>query len=701
MDVGNLGYFIASGLFSILVLLLITHWRGRLQGGLLLLAVFSCLLWSLSQGLSDFRFNGSSPYPIMFEVIRNVSLYAFLFSLLKPIYASKKKTLLLNGLSSLVYLASLLLLVGSFYIDHNIVIADLYFLVDYKIILIGSLVLSIAGLVLIEQLFRNTRPDNRWAVKYLFTGIGLLFIYDFFLYSDAILFSGIDKNIWSGRGFVAALSVPLLAISAARNPRWSLDIFVSRQLVFHTTTLMGVGGYLLIMASAGYYIKLYGGSWGSVARIVFFFLAFILLFALLFSGDVRAKTKVFISKHFFNYKYDYRDEWLKITKELSRTGIDSDLNDTVINSISKLVESQGGMLWLLDEDKDAYQCVAKTLFPDISIKEEKTGNLATFLNEKNWVINLDEYRENVELYNGLKLPDWLSNLEKAWLVIPMRHLDTLIGFLVLSQPRIKRYINWEDRDLLKTASMQASSYLAFQEASDSLAMSEKFAVFNRLSAFVVHDLKNLIAQLDLVVRNAEKFKHKPEFVEDAFLTVGYASEKMGRLLTQLRQGRFTEQSVNMVNIKEVMDEVIRAHENYMPKPELICRLTDVKIPANHDRFISVVGHIIKNAQEATDDEGYVKVYVSTEDNNVIIKVMDNGYGMDATFIKEKLFHPFITTKGNAGMGVGVYECREFIRALGGEVAVCSSPGQGTEFELVIPGLQNKTNETNAETVVVE
>jgi chemotaxis protein histidine kinase CheA len=58
--------------------------------------------------------------------------------------------------------------------------------------------------------------------------------------------------------------------------------------------------------------------------------------------------------------------------------------------------------------------------------------------------------------------------------------------------------------------------------------------------------------------------------------------------------------------------------------------------------------------------------------------------MDKRFIRERLFQPFNTTKGNAGMGVGVYESREFVYALGGEINVVSEPGAGTAFTIKLP-----------------
>jgi signal transduction histidine kinase len=106
--------------------------------------------------------------------------------------------------------------------------------------------------------------------------------------------------------------------------------------------------------------------------------------------------------------------------------------------------------------------------------------------------------------------------------------------------------------------------------------------------------------------------------------------------------------------------------------------------AEPDRLASVLEHLIQNAQEATADDGRVNVRIRRLDGIVEIEVADTGSGMDAKFISERLFRPFDTTKGNAGMGVGVYESREFVTAVGGHLEVESQPGRGTVFRMQLP-----------------
>jgi putative PEP-CTERM system histidine kinase len=213
----------------------------------------------------------------------------------------------------------------------------------------------------------------------------------------------------------------------------------------------------------------------------------------------------------------------------------------------------------------------------------------------------------------------------------------------------------------------------------------QFEAFNRLSAFVVHDLKNLIAQLELVVKNAEKHRHNPEFMDDAVKTIGNAVNKMGKLLAQLRSGRFERGETQEFYIEEAVAQAVNQLYHYNPKPKLTIKSNYMKIVADKDRFTAVMIHLIKNSQEATQNsDGRIDVEVDLQNNEAVITIKDNGIGMDDDFVTNKLFRPFETTKGNAGMGIGVYETREFIKSLKGRVSVKSQPYEGTTFTIKIP-----------------
>jgi signal transduction histidine kinase len=119
---------------------------------------------------------------------------------------------------------------------------------------------------------------------------------------------------------------------------------------------------------------------------------------------------------------------------------------------------------------------------------------------------------------------------------------------------------------------------------------------------------------------------------------------------------------------------------------LECSGDDLNVCADSAQLGRIIGHILQNALEATPDSGKVHIQANKVDNQVAMAIRDTGCGMEAEFIRDRLFRPFDSTKG-AGMGIGAYECREYVRELGGKITVESEPGQGTIFSIWLPVAQ--------------
>ena len=126
------------------------------------------------------------------------------------------------------------------------------------------------------------------------------------------------------------------------------------------------------------------------------------------------------------------------------------------------------------------------------------AEFSSFVERRQWVVDLADLRRRPDEYENLNIPDWIDDIPRAWLLIPLMHLDRLTGILVLGRPRAPQDLNWEDYDLLKTAGRQAASYLEEHSTARALTQSQQFDKFNRRFAFVIHDIKNLTSQLSLM-----------------------------------------------------------------------------------------------------------------------------------------------------------------------------------------------------------
>jgi putative PEP-CTERM system histidine kinase len=438
--------------------------------------------------------------------------------------------------------------------------------------------------------------------------------------------------------------------------------------------------YLLAMGLGGYYIRSVGGEWSTVFQMLFLFGAGLILLVLLFSGQVRASLRVLINKHFFHYKYDYRDEWLRFIQTLSSGAPDDRMRERAIHSIAEIIESPGGILWMRQMNRFVPVSSWQMKVSDTD-QVDSDHPMIKFMSSREWLIDIDEFERDPEHYNYLVIPDWLKEMPRAWLVIPLIIHDYMLGFVVLSRSPAQPHFNWEDSDLVKTAGRQVAVHLAQLEASQALAEARQFEACNRLTSYVMHDLKNLIAQLSLVVTNAGKHKHNPRFMEDVITTVDNSVQKMNRLLEHLRSDSMQSQETECIDLCSSLGEVVEMMSNNKPVPSLDCQAVGISVLANKDRCGAIIGHLIRNAQDATPDDGRVIVRLFRRDQKAIIEVQDTGCGMDKAFIRDRLFRPFDSTKGKAGMGIGVFEARDYIHKLGGDLEVISRVGEGSTFRI--------------------
>lgn len=540
---------------------------------------------------------------------------------------------------------------------------------------------SVFGLALTEQLHRRTPGNRRWAIKPLTIGMTGMFAFDLLIYSGAVLFHQVDPAMWAARGMVSAIVIFLVGIATARNTSWTVDVYVSREVVYQSTALLMAGIYLIVVASAAYWVHLFGGDWSGILRVAIVFASLLGLAALMLSGSLRARLKVLISKNLFSYRYEYRQEWLRFTRVLGTTEQGENLYQQVIRALADLVESNGGAIWL--EQRGTLSEIARLNMPRVEQSEPMSGSLASFLARKDWVIHIAEIGASPDKYPDLVLPEWLIKLDKAWLIVPLPNGHDLIGFVILANPRTRIDLNWEVRDLLKTASRQAASYIAQVRAKEALVEAGQFDAFNRMSAFVVHDLKNLVAQLALVVKNAERHRDNPDFQKDMLETVEHAVGRMNQLMLQLRTGTNPVEKPRPVDLQAMIRRIIHAKAREAKKIDLDME-PNLRILAHEDRIERVVGHIVQNAIEATEpNNGDVTVRVFRVGGGAVVEVADNGVGMTEAFVREHLFHPFQTTKPQ-GMGIGMYESSQYVNGIGGRIAVTSSPNVGTRFNVFLP-----------------
>ena len=683
-------YGLAGLAYTALALYLarIGYWRMRPTGvpRLLLAAVATSALWGWL-GLADqfaktvfFMRAGA-----LVDLLGYACWFAFLLALLRP-QAGDKPGAGVSALKAVAAAAAAACLLLQLLMLLQVGVVD----ERSRALLLGWMVLSVIGLLLVEQLFRNIQEDSLWNAKPLCLGLAGVFLFDLYLFSYSVLFNGVDTDAVSIRGAMRALMVPLLLLSTSRRKDWISALRLSRKAAFHSATLLIAGAYLIFISAVGYYVRFFGGEWGRALQLAMVFVALVLLSILALSATVRAKLRVFLGKNFFSYRYDYREEWLRFTQTLSAQTSPRQMGQQVIRGLADMLESPAGGLWM--KSAGAFRQTTRWNMAQCDEPEGETSPLCSFVLRTGWVVNLEEYRSIPRRYYPLVLPAWLLQLHHAWLIVPLCVGEELIGFVILTKARTDVDVNWEVNDLLKTAGRQAASFLAQMQATEALLEVRKFDAFNRMSAFVVHDLKNIVTQLSLMMKNAKRLHANPEFQQDMLMTIENSLDKMRQLMLQLREGATPPGTAFGVDLGRLVQRIesTAAHRDRKLETTVAER---VFARGDEERLERVIGHVVQNALDATQTDGRVWLKIDRFGGQARVEVGDTGHGMSPEFIRDRLFKPFQTTK-KTGMGIGAYESFQYVQELGGNIAVKSEPEVGTEVTLLLPLFEAQSEESD-------
>lgn len=678
-------YFSVSLLSIVVMIYLVIGKNYKFVRNPVLLFLVINILWSLGHTYNTLI--PSINLLFILEGLRYATWWLLFFLLLPKINRKPSTTLLL---ASVITLLLIILIYPNGSTEHdqgNITPTFQGNLKLYSIILT-----NIIALAAIEQIIRHAGEQDRWRLKYLLLSSGSLLIFDFFVFSDALLFDNINEEFWLARGYINAIIVPLIGFGIVRIGSSSFQIKISRNILFHSASIIAMSSYLILMAIAGYYVRYIDESLGGFYLLIFLFSSIVFLASLLLSDKLRQSIRVMVNKHFYGLKHDYRKQWALFTNNLASN--QGEVPICVCQSLAQLIGSSGALLWSRERN-NSYQLAANWHIPRPSNESfEDLTPLINFLSETQWVIDIEEYKEDPDFYENLKLPRWMSEMNRAWLIVPLFFQEEVLGLVLLKRSDMSMEINWEDRDLLKLAGKQAAIHLSQFHSEKALIEARQFEAYHRLSTYVMHDLKNILAQQSLIVSNAQKHKDNPKFIDDVITTIENSVDRMQRLLKQMKSGDRVN-CVQPISIKKSLQHSLKSRNELLPIPELEICDQDPLVNADGHQLTTIFEHLIQNAQEATDVNGTIKVSLHCDESESVINISDTGSGMSDSFIRDRLFKPFDTTKGLAGMGIGVFESRQYLTSINGTLHAYSKEGYGSTFTITLPSyLKNDVNSTD-------
>ena len=575
-------------------------------------------------------------------------------------------------------------------------------------------ILSVMILMNLERTFRHATGHMRWQTKFMFLGIGGIFGVMLFTHSQAVLFKGVNTGL-DLLDLGALLVGDLLIVqSLFRGKPLNVSVQLSHAFLYNSFTVLIVGVYFMSVGVLAWLSVRF--EWIRNIHIAIFlvFVALIGMAVILLSDRLRMKRKRFISRHFKRPQYDYQKIWEGFTTRTTSVTKTRDLCNVIVRMVSETLEILSVSIWLVDEKQQRLSFGGSTVFTNEQVQELKLfeqggAELIKAMTGQATPVDL-EGRED----------DWVADLKRTYgleetkesrirYCVPLNAAGQLIGIMTLSEKVFYEPLSFEESELVKTIADQAAAGLLNLRLSERLRQAGELEAFQSMSAFFMHDLKNLASKLSLVTQNLPIYMDNPEFRADALRTISQSVTKINTMSSRLSLlSQKLELVFNQADLNEVVAAAISDAKAYIKVPVSIDPGAVPTVSLDREQIHKVLENLLMNAADALgtdgksrpngadtaasvmgdvpasgEEESRITVATCSRENWAEISVQDNGSGMSKEFIEKSLFRPFQTTK-KKGMGIGLYHCKTIIEAHGGRIEVESEEGRGTTFRVLLP-----------------
>ncbi len=645
------------------------------QGGLAI-AFATTAVWIASTSLFDVQ----EWLNICLETARNLAWLTFMYLLLRPENFARQDIAV-----RLIYItvAGLNLAVLAVTMLDALDLIAIASAADYATgLLLAEMIIAISALVLVHNIYTMAASDARAALAMPLGSLAAMWMYDLNLYTISYFADAPADQLIALRPAFMLLLAGAFGLALMRGRQMTFRL--SRAATFQTLSLAAIGIYLLVMGVVAALVDRAGQNYGQVAQAWFLSIAAVAGIALAVSPKLRGWLRVTISKHLFRLRYDYRIEWARFTDTIGLPGsTEQSFHERVVKAVADITSSPGGLL-LTPDESGHLTLQARWHWPLIDVPRE-AAPLATslYLEESGRILIFDELRNGAAPHEEIAVcPQWILQDERLWLGVPCVHYGKLAGLILLQRPAYERKPDWEDRDLLHMAGRQIASYLSEAHSQETLSEVRRFDEFNRRFAFIMHDVKNLVSQLSLVSRNAEKHAHNPEFQADMLQTIKHSVNRMNDLLARLSQhNKAKPEDPRPLAVRDAIDAIIG--QKRLLHPLMAGQEQGLIAMADPNRLEQVLGHLVQNAIDASPSDEPVHIMARDVGDQIAIDVLDRGCGMSPEFVRTQLFRPFTSTK-EGGFGIGSYEARQLTIGMGGRIDVESVEGEGSRFTILLP-----------------
>jgi len=613
----------------------------------------------------------------------------------------------------------------------------------FNVTFLVGLTLVLAGF---EKTYRYSLGKVRWQIKFAVLGAGAYGAARIYTSSQALLYRAWSTDLDAIHAVAALVLALFFFVSLRRSRTLDFEIYPSAALLRGSFTMVAVGGYLIAVGLLVKLLQVFGISLDLQGALIFGALS--ALAALLISDRLREAVALFTRRHFRRPTYDYRQVWTRFNLKLANCLDEREVAKATAEILSNTVKALSVSVWEI-EPGGKRRLLAGTAGnhsrddagrrrsrapgesgirkgPDAEVGRRQPSMETVPFNPMSPSGTRDVRREEVppghpaslhlagQQGNGVPVPS------PGFDVFPLRVGDELQGEITVSGRFGGKPLTLEDRELIEVLADQTAAVLMNIRLARKVREASEMQAFQNMSTFVLHDLKNLANRLSLTVQNLPRHFDNPEFREEALRTISGSVEKIKGLCSRLSLIRdrleVTAESRDLQEFTRNLALELQAEVGDRMKLDLhptgLVRL-------DPGQFRKVIVNLVLNAVEAVNDQaaktstetreslrsrsvapesvvrtlgngfpisrGTVAIATYKEGDSTILEVADAGCGMSAEFIESRLFQPFQTTK-REGMGIGLFQSKMIVEALGGKIEVESEPGEGSSFIVRLPAV---------------
>ncbi len=515
--------------------------------------------------------------------------------------------------------------------------------------------------------------------------------------SQVLVYSAVDTSL--GILYSAALiaACVLFFWGLLRSQFLRVDVYLSHATIQYSFTALLASVYLLVLGLLAYRVRFFNPERPLPLDALVVLIALAGLGMLLLSDRIQERIRRLVIRHFKRPVYDYRKAWMELTEKTNSLVGPHELCTAVAKIISKTFSILSVNIWLCNEDETRLALEGSTVFSRAQAGDlERSGKAVTELLQsvKDRTAPVDLLDKPCSWADDIMnaKPEYFADFKMRY-ILPLQSGGQLVGVVTLNGDRVgKAPLSMEDHDLLNAYAAQLAARVLQLRLSEDLRKAQEIEAFQNVSAFFVHDLKNIASRLSLTMQNLPAYFDNPAFRGDALKLIGESVNKIDATcarLSSLKQK--IELKPEAADLSEVVGLVLDEFQRLDPTviERDLQKVPQVRI--DREQFQKVLTNLLLNAREASEGKGVIRVSTYVSGQHVVCKVSDDGCGMSREFIEQSLFRPFRSTK-KKGMGIGLFQSNMIVQAHKGRIEVESEEGKGTTFRVLLN--KEATNFTN-------